>query len=185
MNDFLFQCSLDDLQKGIKLFSTSLSGCTDTNLTIGVKDERLYVSTVFKDIEKEETVGSIEFNHWKLFKPNLLDFRNGEQKLEVKDKQNRIVFSVRFSKDVDAVFISGYFISSKSILILSSPVERTIYDTTVIANFMSEAGITKTDDNSGPIHLANFKKTICISKTDINWKQNAVEYIEQLTSVFD
>ncbi len=62
---------------------------------MAVKDNRMYVSIEFKDLLKEETVGVIEYNHWKLYKYNLLDFHNDDNRLEVIDKQNNIVFSIR------------------------------------------------------------------------------------------
>lgn len=38
----------------------------------GINNNRLYLSMEFKDLDKEETIGWIDYNHWKLFKPNLL-----------------------------------------------------------------------------------------------------------------
>jgi len=109
-----------DLQKGIRLFSSIPSQCSSTNLVIGVIGDRLYVSTEFKDLAKEETIGIIEFNHWRLFKNNLLDFYSDDTRLEVRDKQNNIVFSLVYYEEPNQLHVAGYFINPNSILIIKN-----------------------------------------------------------------
>lgn len=117
ISGYIFSCFRNDLDRGIDIFNPVFSGCgLDTHLILAVKNERMYVSAEFKDLQKEELIGSIEFNHWKLYKPNMLDFNNDDEKLEVKDKQNHIVFSIKYESY--GIYISGYFIGPSSIIVL-------------------------------------------------------------------
>ena len=154
------RCLVSDLYNGVNLFSPAFSNCTDSKLMLGLKDDRLYVSVEFKDLKKEETIGVIEFNHWSLYKDNLLDFNNDDERLEVKDKQNNIVFSIQYFVDMPndpEIYIRGYFISPYDILVLT---DRAIAD---------KNGV-------------EFNK--CLLKTDSNWKQKAEFRIQDIKSIF-
>lgn len=155
---YFYTCSPIDFLKGIDIFNPTLSGCTDAHLLLGVKNDRLYVSAEFKDLQNEQTIGFIQFNHWSLYKPNLLDFDNDDKRLEVKDKQHNIVFSISYESigvtPSPVVHISGYFISPTSILILGN------------------VGKEFKDENE------------CISKTDSTWKQRALTEISTIKSIF-
>ena len=147
-------CFNDDLYKGIEISNPLMKGCTDFKISFGVKDSRLYISTEFKDLEKEETIGFIEYNHWKLYKPNLLYFENDDKRLEVRDKQNNIVFSISYQEvsdnSVGIVYIGGYFVNSASVLVLSAK--------------------------------PSFNE--CYSKSKGEWRQNAMDKIRTIKSVF-
>jgi hypothetical protein len=93
LGDDVVFCPKSDLNIGIRISVTKKSGnCTPSFINFVLKDDRIYVSVEFKDLLKEETVGVIEYNHWKLCKENMFDFKNTDEKLEVRDKQNNIVF---------------------------------------------------------------------------------------------
>jgi hypothetical protein len=105
---------------GIDVFRTLRKrACNTSSLTVGVADDRLYVNVVFHDINTGQTIGEIEFNHWKLYKENLYDFYSDDQKLEVIDKQHNIVFSLAYekSRDANAVIIQGYFMDSEKTMV--------------------------------------------------------------------
>jgi len=111
------------------------------------------VSVKFFDLEKDEFIGSIAYNHWNLFTPNLLDFHNDDERLEVKDKQNNIVFSIIY--EGVGVWISGYFIDSKSIIVMPNDPKK------------SKTG-----------------HPLCLLKTDASWKQKALDEIVVIKSIF-
>ena len=118
----MVECKVIDLYTGVNLFAPLFTGCTDSKLILGLKDSRIYVSVEFKDLKKEETIGIIEFNHWKLYKENTFDFDNTDEKLQVKDKQNNIVFSIEYDTkpgDDPQININGYFINPKAVLVVS------------------------------------------------------------------
>ena len=155
----LYTCFKKDFYKGINIFNPFFATCVNTNLILGVHDNRLYVSAEFKDLQKEETIGFIEFNHWSLYKPNMLDFENDDERLQVKDKQNNIVFAINLKsvqpKEYAVIEINGYFINPSSILIITNETHRS------------------------PKY--NFE---CIPKSDSDWKQKALLTIQGIKSIF-
>jgi hypothetical protein len=112
------KCNVDDLHHGIRLLCPGQQDFF-CHLTIVSKNNRIYVSTAFNDLRKEENIGTIEFNRWRLYKPNLLLWKDDDYKLEVRDKQNLIVFSMSYMQGSDFVSINGYFIDPYSIWVLS------------------------------------------------------------------
>ncbi len=120
-NEFGIPTSI--FRQGIDIFNYyGITNDKGIRLLAGVKDDRLYVSFEFKDLQKEEAIGYIEFNNWRLFKPNLFDFKNDDKRLEVKDRQNNIVISIKYyPKDSNPVVeINGYFIGVNSVLTIAN-----------------------------------------------------------------
>jgi hypothetical protein len=157
----IISCKATDFYKGINIFNVLFKDCLDTKFTLGIKENRLYVSTVFKDIQNEQVIGVIEYNHWKLYKSNLLTFQNDDSRLEVRDKQNNVVFSIMYGeldKDARYVIISGYFLNNSSVLIIP---------------------------NSKNDHSKHLFENFCILKTDSAWKTKAYDRIDSIKSVFD
>lgn len=150
---YIFTCWAGDLHHGIEILNPIFGGCTASKIVLGIKDDRLYVSAEFKDIQKEETIGFIEFNHWKLYKENMLNFLNDDDKLEVRDKQNNIVLSLKYYGHQNGLMISGYFIDYNSVLVVRDTFE----------DFK--------DENQ------------CISKQDSNWKNKAMREISLIRTV--
>lgn len=116
----LISCYTEDLYNGVEIYNPPTF---DIYLfTLYAHDDRLYVSTEFKDLKKEETIGIIEFNHWKLYKDNLFDYKDdsvNNNRLQVWDKQHNIAFSIKYSETGDTVSVMGYFIGPYSISILT------------------------------------------------------------------
>ncbi len=48
--------------------------CANSSSTVASKDDRVYVSAVFKDMETENEIGYMEYNHWTLYKGTFLDY---------------------------------------------------------------------------------------------------------------
>jgi len=156
ISGYLFTCFKEDLEQGIDIFNPAFKDCIATHLYLALKGERLFVSVEFKDLLKEETIGVIEYNHWRLYVPNMFDFKNDDERLEVLDKQHNIVFSiVQAPKDELGVFISGYFIGPKSIVVMPNN--------------------PKKSKSANPI---------CIDKADPLWKAKALEEIELIKTIF-
>jgi len=137
-------------------------------LTFGVKDSRMYVAAEFKDLQNEQTIGIIEYNHWKLCNKNLLTFSDSDSTLEVRDNQNYVAFSIKYFTHGDwppdraGVEICGYLMDPTSILIMGSQLE--VFDTINGGNYTSaEKG--------------------CISKSLPNWKKLAEIEINKIRSI--
>ncbi len=124
-------------------------------ISFGVKEDRIYISTEIKDLKNEETIGVIEFNHWKLYRANMFDFYSDDSTLEVRDKQNNIALSLQYQSwgDLNAIYLDGYFINQESIAVLIDSIKYS-------------------DDRS-----------ICISKSDSNWKVQAKRHISHVRSI--
>ncbi len=88
-------------------------------LKLRIDNKRLYCYAIFKDIQKEEVVGIIDFKYWSLLKSNILDFRDTDQSLEVIDKYGNIVFNIIYQFP-NTLIIQGYFISNNSIFVISA-----------------------------------------------------------------
>lgn len=130
-------------------------GWVDMGIIIGVINDRLYVSLDMSDLQNENHIGTIYFNHWTLYVPNLLTYYDDDYRLEVRDKQNNIVLAVKYNQDADnpEVSIAGYFISPKKILIIPN-------------------------DLSHPTDLTYG------GKEGKNWKQLCLERIKRIKTIF-
>ena len=86
---------------------------------LSLKNDRLYISAEFRDLQKEERIGTIEFNHWRLYVPNLLDWAESETQLQVWDKKGFTVCAVE-TDGYSTCTINGYYITPTSIWILGN-----------------------------------------------------------------
>lgn len=144
----------------------------DCNLTksllIGVRDSRMYVSTEFNDLQHEDAMGIIEYNHWKLYKGNILEYYDTDSSLEVKDKQGYIVFSIKYftehTPNRAAVEISGYLIDPNSILIMGN--QLMVVDTIGGAHYTDSA-------------------RRCFSKDLTDWRRKAEVEIAKIKTIME
>lgn len=152
---------ISQLYEGVNIFKGDITKCDSSiQLIMGIRDDRLYTSVMFKDLEKEENIGWIEFNHWNLYLPNLTTFYNDDSTLEVKDKHNRIVFSLKYievpGSTSATIQLNGYFISPNSVLVhVGSP-------------YMGVKTTTRSQ---------------CISKEDKKWKGKIEAAVATIVSV--
>ena len=112
--------------EGVDVFSISLIKyltCELPKLFIGVKGDRLYASVKFNDLQTGQNIGIIEFNHWRLFLPNLLSYNYDDERLEVKDKQGNIVFSIKYEESKNgekpSISLKGYLFTLNSITVFT------------------------------------------------------------------
>jgi hypothetical protein len=157
-----------DLRKGIKLSLHMNMNCYPSYITFVERDNRIYVSTEFKSLMNEETIGIIDYNHWRLCKKELFDYHNTDDMLEVIDKQNQVVFSIKFQIGVagtQGIYISGYFINPYAITILS---------------------FRGGEQNANGTISANGKQSIdtCLDKSIYNWKQKSAALISEIKTIF-
>jgi hypothetical protein len=131
VGEYAFACPKEELEIGISLILPK--SCDSTSvLSMCVKENRLYVSTEFKDLKNEETVGYMEYNHWKLYRPNLFDYQTDNNRfLQVEDKQNNVIFSIHYWGS-SFVYLAGYFISPNSINIIPNYVFLKAHDTCLL-----------------------------------------------------
>jgi hypothetical protein len=148
------------LRKGIKFKLPVISKNHFGQISLGIKDDRVYTSVEFKDIITENTAGYLEYNHWKVFSYNTLEYpKNDDNRLEVRDKQNNIIFSIKYELDDklnEFIFINGYFLEPKN-------------------------GITILAWNRDT-HLKEMDTSFLCS--DANWKENAYKLIPCIKTIF-
>lgn len=159
------------LEKGIQVFDPKTSDqCYQTNLKLILKNPRIYVSAQFRDLRNNQLLGEMDYNHWTVYLKNLLDYNYMDDRLEVKDKQGYVVFSILFSdkgqSSNGAIAFSGYFINPSSILIVNTDPVPTFYTDKTL----NEA----------------FEKMKCIAKEPgSQWQIEAEKSIAKIKSVFD
>lgn len=116
----MYAHSYEGLQKAVPIKSNNGSNNlpVETIFYLIIHNDRLYISAQFKDIKSGEYIGSINYNHWEVYKPNLLRFRNDDYKLEVRDKDNHIVCAICTKcSNTQTIDIGGYFLGLKTIYI--------------------------------------------------------------------
>jgi hypothetical protein len=125
------------LESGINITSLLPNCDTVTKVWAISLKNRVYISAKFVDLRTGNEIGEMEFNHWKLYREEFMDYTYGEDRFEVNDKQGNIVFSIAniSSGGNVTIAISGYFNSPNSI---------SIYDDNVFSEYNC---IQKSDSN--------------------------------------
>jgi hypothetical protein len=160
-----------ELQKGIRIFNpVTTDECSQTQLSIILYKDRIYASAEFRDLKTGQIVGIMDYNHWKVYLKNLLDYRYSDDKLEVLDKQGYVIFSILFSDKGQAsnggLSISGYFMNPNSVLIVNTDSIPTIYTDATTKEARS--------------------RRICITKdSNGKWQLEAEKMISKIQSVYD
>lgn len=110
-----------ELKRGIEVFHPIFNDCTSRELKLMVKNDRLFISTKFYDLQTQDEIGEIKSNQWTLYKSNMLDYEESDNKFEVKDKHGNIVFSVFFADHgLTMLTIAGYFVDNNNVLIVNN-----------------------------------------------------------------
>jgi hypothetical protein len=150
----MYIISAEYFYKGIAIVNP-FNNCGYIKLELAAREDRLFISTEFRDLEKEEIMGIIEFNRWKLFKENILTFNNDDDRLEVRDKQNRIAFSIKFGETFrQIVVINGYLIGDSSAMVM------------------------RADPGDPPDTI------VCFQKADSNWRNKVKAEANLIKSIF-
>lgn len=162
----LIMVSTMNLYNGIDIMNPIFTGCSNSSLELFAKNDRLYVSAKFIDFETGFEMGEMNFNRWKLFKGQFLDYIPGDDRFEVKDKQGNIAFSIIFFKGKSEysafLSISGYFKMPTSVLVLNNK------------ELFSKNNIYVDEHNNE-----------CIQNPDSNWKQKAKIEMSKIKSIIN
>lgn len=131
--------------------------CENEGMKLGVlyNDGKMYFSTSFYDIFKNQLIGELEFNRWKVYKEHYDYPQNTEYKLEIKDSKGYIAFSAEFlfGDKIDVIKLNGYFLRPSFISIIDAGRSDYTIDT-------------------------------CLSTSDPNWLSNAEAFIEKIHTIF-
>lgn len=154
-------CSPEQLYNGVDVFA-GFSFCNGYPLIAIAKDDRVYVSSKFIDLRTPTEIGSMEFNYWKVYngKGHL---REDDDRLEVKDLEGNVVFSIAAKKNSSnpVIMISGYWNGANDVFLTS------FRDST----------------KPGSFRYGTFFK--CIQKSEKHWLDTALTYAEKIASVYD
>ena len=118
---FVLGYSPEQLHNGITPFNgVVLGNCGPVNLEFIEKDDRLYVSCNFIDLD-ENKIGEMEFNHWKIYNDKFLDYHCNNTSFEITDFKGHVVFSISFRKNKSQPFVSiaGYLTNPDAIFVLN------------------------------------------------------------------
>jgi len=160
--------SPEQLKIGVDIIKTFNLSCIGGYLYMGIYKDRVYVSTAFRSLQNEQAlIGQIEYNRWKVYKNNALRPIENDTVLEVRDKQNRIAFGIKYGHGLDAIqdpsfqsiIIQGYFISDTSVAIINA-----------------------SKNNFNPDDFEDINR--CISRRQKNWIDTSSFYISKIKSFF-
>lgn len=90
-------------------------GGTPFDLRFLLKNNRLYVSTVFKDLD-DKYVGKMDFTSWELKSNKISNYHDGDDNLEIMDEYNYVLFNMKYFYP-NTVVIHGYHLTSTGIQI--------------------------------------------------------------------
>jgi hypothetical protein len=167
----MWMLSKSILKKGIKIFNPiTTDECAQTKLNLILKNDRIYASAEFRDLKNGQIVGTMDYNHWKVYLKNLLEYNFADDRLEVLDKQGYVIFSILFSDKGQAsngaIALSGYFMNPNSILIVNSDPIPKLYTQSETKEMLA--------------------RKMCITKdTSGMWETEAEKVISKIKSVFD
>ena len=107
---------IDDFKRGEE-FSQNLISCIGgveepVKMSFQIIQNRLTISTTFKDFPTENVLGIIHKNEWLLVDEKTLRYRDDDRYLEVIDEKGRVAFSLVF-EEPNTLRYKGYFIGSK------------------------------------------------------------------------
>lgn len=168
----MWRVRLSRLKKGVTFVNlTGSQDCYNSKIRLVARDNRLYASAEFRDLQNNNLVGKMDFNRWEVYLDNLLKYKYDDERIEVHDKQGYIIFSLGlFQENQGAnggVVIRGYFQNPKTIMMMNNSKKV-------------EVVLQGTDGKIYP--QAEYYK--CISKENPNWKKEAEKYIDKIESIF-
>jgi hypothetical protein len=97
-------------------------GCaiSDVKMSLKILANRLFISTSFRDIQTNDLVGTVVYNDWTLYVPNMLRFAQSDSTLEVYDKHGYAITRIKF-KQPNGILIQGYYAGADSAWVLARP----------------------------------------------------------------
>lgn len=98
-------------------WSFKMPGCLPENLELLVKNDHLFISTIFKDID-DRYVGKIDFDRWEAKNDKISKFNVGSDYIELLDSYGFVIFNMKY-KYPNIIDIQGYFNADKCIVVVS------------------------------------------------------------------
>ena len=131
--------SLEELRRGYTLSPQKLIHCGReegiedyTKFTIYLVEDRLYVTTDFRNLLNDEIAGSINKKQWAIFTKSLSGFHSDDNSFQVSDAQGNITFQMEFNEP-DSLSIQGYFIGKECIYVVG---HNTTYSDAKVGNYI-------------------------------------------------
>jgi hypothetical protein len=90
-------------------------GGTPFNLRFLLKGNRLYIGTIFKDID-DKYVGKMNFTEWELKSSKISNYHDGDDNMEIIDENGYVLFNMRYQTP-NTIIIEGYYVSDGGVQI--------------------------------------------------------------------
>jgi len=117
----------NDLYKGINLLDTIVKGQGTAALYLGASyDNRLYIGTELRDLEDNNLLGRICFNHWLVYTNAVKDYNDTDTSFEVLDSKGYIIIQLEYSETTNTLNIQGYFRDTRGVIILINQKDKTL-----------------------------------------------------------
>ncbi|MEO6329523.1 MAG: hypothetical protein ABIO55_11345 [Ginsengibacter sp.] len=117
--------SIDQLKAGYKVSPMSIAHCSNnikpgdpSDFIIYLVEDRIYISTNFKDLYDDKIIGSVNKKDWTFLSKNISAVRTDDYSFEVFDRKENVIFAMQF-KEPGIISIQGYFIGEECIYILN------------------------------------------------------------------
>ena len=90
-------------------------GDTPFNLKFLLKKDRLYIGTIFKDID-DKYVGKMNFTEWELKSSKISNYHDGDDNMEIIDENGYVLFNMRYQSP-NTIIIEGYYVGDGGVQI--------------------------------------------------------------------
>ena len=134
--------SLKDLRRGYMMSPQKLINCgreaqteDQTKFTIYLVEDRLYVTTDFRNLLDDGIAGSINQRQWTLLNKSLSGFHSDDNSFQVSDMQGNIIFNMQFNRP-DSLLIQGYFIGKECLYVIG---HNTTYSDAKVGDYIERA----------------------------------------------
>ncbi len=99
-------------------FKSFVFGQASIDLTFKLINDRLFISTTFIDIQNNQFVGRMEYNHWES-KNSISHFHDEDDNMEIIDANGYVMFNMRYEFP-NTVIVQGYSIFKDHICVVSN-----------------------------------------------------------------
>jgi len=134
--------SLEDLRHGYMISPQKLINCgieaqteDQTKFTIYLVEDRLYVTTDFRNLLDEGIAGSVDQRQWTLLTKSLSGFHSDDNSFKVSDTQGNVIFNMQFNQP-DSLLIKGYFVGKECVYVIG---HNSTYSDAKVGNYIEKA----------------------------------------------
>jgi hypothetical protein len=111
------------INRGVNILEhwTDTTPCHDIQLILAAKDDRLYTSARFIDLDGTFEMGEINLNHWEVYNGKFLDYRCTDSSFELIDYRGYVAFNISYSQvPKPLVTINGYLVGPECVMVINS-----------------------------------------------------------------